>query len=130
MDLTLEKSIEYHRELWGWLAENPASNKEDWPGWKQVFEKYPELMESGHIVSSRCFACYATKQIAFGGCADCVLEWPGEDCFDDKPDDEKGLFLRWEYAKTLKTSKKLAIQIRDLPVRKPREEGEAAHDSI
>lgn len=130
MALTIEKSIEYHRELWNWLAENPKNDKEDWPGWKRVFKKYPELMKSRHIVSFCCFACYATKQITPGDCADCVLEWPGKDCFDDKPDDEKGLYLRWYNAKTPKTSKKLAIQIRDLPVRKPREEGEATNETV
>jgi hypothetical protein len=121
--LTLEKSIEYHRELWNWLAENPASYKEDWPGWEQVIKEYPELATRGEIVDSHCFACYVVNRFTFGGCSDCVLDWPGEDCCNDNPGDGEGLFFRWDDAKTTETRKKLAMQIRDLPVRGLMEEG-------
>lgn len=123
MGLTLEKSIEYHRELWNWLAENPASYKEDWPGWEQVIKEYPELATRVEIAGSHCFACYANNRFTFGGCSDCVLDWPGEDCCNDNPDDGEGLFLRWDDAKTPETRKELAMQIRDLPVRGLMEEG-------
>jgi len=121
--LTLEKSIEYHRELWNWLAENPASYKDDWPGWEQVIEEYPELATRAEIAGSHCFTCYATNRFTFGGCSDCVLDWPGEDCCNDNPGDGEGLFFRWDDAKTTETRKELAMQIRDLPVRGLMEEG-------
>lgn len=127
MGLTLEKSIEYHRELWNWLAENPASYKEDWPGWEQVIKEYPELATRVEIAGSHCFACYAAHRFTPSDCFDCVLDcvlaWPGEDCWNDNPGDGEGLFSRWDDAKTPETRKELAMQIRDLPVRGLMEEG-------
>jgi hypothetical protein len=120
--LTIEESIKLHRELWGWLAKNPKKNKEDWPGWEQIAKEYPELATREEVIDSHCFACYATNQFTPGNClyeacSDCVLDWPGENCCNDNPDDGKGLFMEWDYAERLKTRRKLAIQIRDLPVR-------------
>jgi len=33
MELTREEAIRLHRELWGWLAENPMKTKQEWPEW-------------------------------------------------------------------------------------------------
>ena len=101
MDLTIDKAIEYHRELWGWLSENPKKEKWDWPGWNGL-----EYLNPGY--HEHCFACIMSKD-----CDECLLVWPGTGCCND---DRNGLFMRWEQAKGKKRSA-LAIQIRDLPVR-------------
>lgn len=114
MDLTIDKAIAYHRQLWDWLSENPEKEKEDWPGWNDFYEKYPDYKWR----STFCFACFMDKD-----CEECVLEWPGMDCTDmNNLGDLKGLAQCWQNAKDDKDTRvSLARQIRDLPVRYPAE---------
>jgi len=35
-ELTIEESVKLHRELWGWLADNPEMSKGDWSGWEDL----------------------------------------------------------------------------------------------
>ena len=101
MELTKDEAIRLHRELWGWLAENPEKRKCDWPRWKAC---------GGDIrgVFALCFACQVSSN-----CAKCLLVWPNRCCYTN---DEDALFYRWESAGTNEKAK-LAKQIRDLPVR-------------
>jgi len=112
MELTKEEAIRLHRELWRWLVENPDKEKENWPGWEQVANSYPQIMESASIKTLHCFACYMTQD-----CDKCLLVWPGLDCSNETEGDGKGLFERWNWTKRIKQRAKLAAQIRDLPVR-------------
>ncbi len=125
--LTKEKAIKLHRELWGWLAEHPEKNKIDWPRW---------LFNGGtvHSPSCLCFACEYALQHMMNTlspdeyshfmtedlkCTVCPFVWPDpRGCQFDEGDDMVGLFEEWanRFA-NLEVRKRLAIQIRDLPVR-------------
>jgi len=59
LKLTLEETIAAHREMWNWLAENPAAKKEEYPPFKESHTKglYAEIPL--HV----CFICeYAAQQ--------------------------------------------------------------------
>lgn len=62
--LTLRKTIEFHREMWSWLAANPYEFKENWPRWKEIREEYGPI-------NSGCFACHYNK----GNCFNCPFDW-------------------------------------------------------
>lgn len=52
--LSFEEMAEYfHKELWGWLAENGAEHKYTWSRWERNGGDIPE-------VESFCFACETT----------------------------------------------------------------------
>jgi len=120
-ELTIEESVKLHRELWGWLADNPEMSKGDWSGWEDLLERHPGLIRKESLLASECFACY----VARGNCDNCILEWPGIGCCSGgRYGDGKGLFSLWENTKFLEAHKEflearreLAAQIRDLPVR-------------
>lgn len=126
MELTKEEAIRLHRELWGWLAENPNKNKFQWPGWENSEDDYTcDGLYNGEIIPFYCFACYATV-LQIGdyadddSCAACVLEWGSGVC--DKWDDSIipkpiGLFTKWNESKSDRMRSKLAAKIRDLPER-------------
>ena len=101
MKLTKEEAVKLHRELWGWLAENPMKHKADWPGFK----------DKGHIIN-RCFCCEFTADIKREiDCIKCPLVWPGGRC-------DSSLFGEWEPAKLPEERSRLAALIRDLPEKK------------
>jgi len=102
MELTKDEAIRLHREMWGWLAENPEKMKCDWPRWKE---------NGGDIeyVCAYCFACELSP-----GCDNCILVWPCGYCANIKSSD--GLYGRWYFA-DISEKARLAEQIRDLPVR-------------
>ena len=107
--LGLQKNeyVSLHRELWGWLSENPDKSKEEWTGW----EKFdPEEVNAYTF----CFACAFTD---ISPCRDCLLIWEGEGCCNIKPFDCNGLFKQWEYEEDFPRRTSLAAKIRDLPVR-------------
>jgi hypothetical protein len=92
----------HHKELWNWLAENPYDEKCDWPGW---------YYNGGKVdyAESDCFAC----ESSCNDCEECPLIWPKNiNCFD-----MHGLYQRWLLSDDTEERKKLAEQIRDLPVR-------------
>ena len=62
--LTLRKTVELHRELWRWLAENPASTKDDWPRWAEIEAEYGGIR-------NHCFACEYCK----ADCFSCPFDW-------------------------------------------------------
>jgi hypothetical protein len=85
-----------HKDLWGWLAENPGQRKFAWPKWV-------ELGGNIEMPYSACFACDY-------GC--CPLDYEDNDptaCLG-------GLYDKYVNAKG-KRRAALAAQIRDLPVR-------------
>ena len=103
-----------HKEMWGWLADNPTKEKDEWPGWKQNGGEY-------HIVAEYCFACeydYVVSDCAsVGNCRHCPLKGMSDetsyDCLD-------GDYEEWRYAdsvKDLAERKRLAEKIRDWPVK-------------
>lgn len=109
MKLTKKEAIKRHRELWGWLAENPMKDKLDWPGW----ERYDAALND-------CFLCEYTSN-KFSKCEHCPV-WFKENGFDrgTVPYCLGGLFYRWEVATNLEERKRLAALIRDLPEKKMR----------
>lgn len=58
--LTMEQARVYHRQLWTWMADNPNTPKCDWPGWKEVENRYPHLSNS-----SSCLGCMEFNQRVF-----------------------------------------------------------------
>lgn len=123
MDLTIDKAVAYHRQLWDWLSKNPDKKKKDWPGWELIKRDYPEAYATTSIQSVRCFACLVTCEMMNNSCYLCILEWPGHDCEEmELNKDLDGLFSLWvrAYGNPFICSY-IATQIRDLPVRCPAE---------
>lgn len=61
--------IKVHRDLWGWLAENPEKRKEDWPRWKD---------NGGNILNLEmlCPACALDAQSPSDRCGlKCLFIW-------------------------------------------------------
>ena len=84
-----------HVELWEWLAENPDSDKYDWPGWSE-FKLYP---------AQGCFACEYVKS----NCDKCPLDW--DICLS-----RDSLYNQWWHA-DLKEKAKIAKQISEVEVK-------------
>ena len=112
MKLTKKEAIKRHRELWGWLAENPMKDKLDWPGW----ERYDAPLNG-------CFLCeYALKSKKNDSnrlniCDYCPVEFKET---NDYPRGTfgyclGGLFIRWLWTTNPKERSRLASLIRDLP---------------
>jgi hypothetical protein len=97
-----------HKEIWQWLSEDPGREKEDWPGWG----------DSKPIVND-CFACeYRDLTNNHRDCNDCPLIWPPNRDGSRVCDNDGGLWATWFFdAKTESERTKLAIAIRDVPVR-------------
>lgn len=80
--LTLAETVEKHKELWQWVAENPHQSKYHWPGWDELEEKYPDM----EIIAS-CFGCThaesmlidADDEDGVDSCDYCIFDWPGEE---------------------------------------------------
>jgi len=112
MELTREEAIRLHRELWGWLAENPIKNKSAWPEWN----KYVCFGKMGNETpNSLCFGCeYVLQQTKFKkrDCQLCPLDWPNENCKGN------GLWGQWDNATAPEKRSRLAAIIRDLPEKK------------
>jgi hypothetical protein len=114
MKLTKEEAIKRHRELWGWLAENPMKEKTDWPGW----ERYDAALND-------CFLCeYVLKSQKNDSnrlsiCDYCPV-WFKENGFNRGTVSYclGGLFYGWEVATNLEERSRLAALIRDLPEKK------------
>ena len=93
-----------HKELWNWLADNPGSLKQEWPGW------------NGKLVENCCFACvYDEEKMAEEGCSECCkhcpLEWPGNlVCGEDN-----NLYSEW--VDTIKDDGSIARKIANIPVK-------------
>lgn len=110
MKLTKKEAIKRHRELWGWLAENPMKDELDWPGW----ERYDAALND-------CFLCEYTSN-KYSKCEHCPVEFKET---NDYPRGTVGyclggLFIRWDRATEPKERSRLAALIRDLPEKKMR----------
>jgi hypothetical protein len=99
--LSFKQAEKLHKELWGWLAENPDRTKCNWPEYDKI----------SHFINE-CSAC----EFVFKGdldemCRSCRIQWPDKkDCYHDS-----SLFHKWEDAETPETRKKYAAIICDLP---------------
>ena len=131
LKLTLEETIAAHREMWNWLAENPAAEKEEYPPLKELYAKglYSE------IPFHTCFLCeYAAGQIQIGDdsdnyCKYCPLDWDvfknitshmcEESCYGEWRDNytEPRSVSPELYKTSLQIRKQLAVQIAGLPER-------------
>lgn len=90
-----------HKKLWGWLAENPTKEKEDWPQWEPNGGNIPNIF-------FLCFAC----SIGYGDICpltniECAPSKPGMYCFSE--------FHRWTNAITPKSRRKYAKLIAEMP---------------
>ncbi len=114
MGLSKEETVENHRDLWDWLAQNPQAEKEDWPDWEEKFYgyDYEELDDYSH-----CFLCMFAQE----DCGGCPVEWPGRNCGTNLI--AKSPYIQWQDAHDDADRTKYAIIIRDLPERVP--EGES-----
>ena len=115
MKLTKEEAIKRHRELWGWLAENPMKEKTDWPGW----ERYDAALND-------CFLCeYVLKSQkndsnGLSICDYCPVEFKETNGYPKGTVGYclGGLFSRWDRAIEPKERSRIASLIRDLPEKK------------
>lgn len=102
-----------HRELWGWLAENPDKENDEWPGWVYNGGTYPKVVAD-------CFCCdYATwsSPVSENFCHHCPLI-SGESVCENVC--LHGLYREWlEFRKAddYHAAKVAALKIRELPVR-------------
>ena len=76
-DMTVDKFLEMHRNLWDWLSANPEKGKAMWPGWHDY---------SNHPVEHNCIACSFgyfvsgdSSKNAFDRCNNCLLDWGGDE---------------------------------------------------
>ena len=112
MKLTKEEAIKRHRELWGWLAENPMKEKRAWPGWGEYED-----------INGGCFLCeyaFESKKNDFNGlsiCDYCPVEFKETNGYLKGTVDYclGGLFSRWDRAIEPKERSRIASLIRDLP---------------
>ena len=98
MKLTREEAIRLHRELWGWLAENPMKQKTDYPKFKT------------ECVRNDCYLC----EFAGSQCAKCPVEWP-KPRYVSPCHCMESYFYEWDDAKLPEERSRLAAIIRDLP---------------
>jgi len=129
LKLTLEETLAAHKEMWNWLAENPAVTKHEYPPFKELYAKGLHSEVPFHM----CFLCeYAFGQIQIGDdlahyCDYCPLDW---DVFKNITSYmcEESFYGEWrdnytnpdditpEVCKSLlQTRKQLAVQIAGLP---------------
>lgn len=101
MELTREEAIRLHRELWGWLAENPMKQKTDYPKFKT------------ERVRNDCYLC----EFAGSQCAKCPVEWP-KPRYVSPCHCMESYFGEWDDAKLPEERSRLAALIRDLPEKK------------
>lgn len=115
---TREQTIEEHRKLWDWLANNPGKTKSQYPEWYENGGRIPFVLYD-------CFPCDFTGV----ECEKCPFIWPDFRCtwqaYNDPYCKRGGLFGGWLDAiedGRLEEAAQLAAQIRDLPVRPEKEE--------
>jgi len=97
-----------HVALWDWLSNNPDKQKCHWPGWKSNDGDHDCVIED-------CFACDYDPICPTGYFTEdgCPLIWPQKSsCWNGST-----LYHRYLEAKLILTKKKIAAQIRDLPIR-------------
>lgn len=102
MELTREEAIRLHRELWGWLAENPMKQKTDYPKFKT------------ERVRNDCYLC----EFAGSQCAKCPVEWPKIHYSASPCLCVASYYDKWDHAKLPEERSRLAALIRDLPEKK------------
>ena len=96
MELTREKALELHRQMWSdmmeALGDNPSrisrnNYKRQW-----LRKHFPELGDDCEIIRNNCFLCeYAN---AIYGLCECLIDWPCGRCEDgNKDEDERD----WSY---------------------------------
>jgi hypothetical protein len=112
MKLTKKEAIKRHRELWGWLAENPMKEKRDWPGWGEY-----EDINGGCFLCEYAFESQKNDSNGLSICDYCPVEFKETNgylrgtvgyCLG-------GLFSRWDRAIEPKERSRIASLIRDLP---------------
>ena len=116
--LTRAKAHKLHKQLWSWLAKNPTAYKSAWTGWAEFGPDATQITHS-------CFPCELRRQQHNHQGADltclteCMFIWPdgNTDCVHTHFYFHGGLFYRWSEAHLPEVRTKLALQIRDLPLR-------------
>lgn len=102
-----------HREMWRFLAETGADDKEEWPGWGETFDDYIDI-------ACNCFCCHVAGGEHCRDCDDCPITWPFVDnCADVKC--LSSLFGIWENIESKEVRKRIAKVIMQLPWDEPAE---------
>jgi hypothetical protein len=106
MNNTRTRLRDLHRELWGWLADNPDKGKTDWPGWKRRSED-PEIDEAyNHAIC--CFSCLcAGREEGLRACRKCPCDWGADRCGGT------GHYGCWFCSSDHAERRRLALLIRD-----------------
>ena len=114
-----QDKIARHRQLWDWCFHNPEKEKNHWPEWKHNGGKLKE-------VGGDCFLCQITEGLEeymnHTLCTDICPLFPAKIMRGgDKKGCLGGLYEKWRRAGrdgNMRTRRKYAKLIRDLPVRK------------
>lgn len=115
--LASEKTHEFHKRLWDWLAKNPNCGKYDWPEW---------TLNGGEVleVGSDCFACelddiISKKKEELPSCNYCPITWEGTRMISGviKPfcNTQNSSFWEWKLSTDPVERTRLAEIIRDMP---------------
>jgi len=110
MKFTLYETVVYHHWLWSELANTGGEFKRYALFWEQTKIEPSE-------VESLCFPCeYVIDEDGNHYCSECIFDWPPNkdgsiDCTYG------GLFDRWRNAGNTVKRRRLAAQIRDLPLK-------------
>lgn len=110
-ELTLRETIDNHKVLWTWLADETLKRK-------RKIRKIEYFLEHGiddiDFPSHLCYCCeYADQKSVDGSCTCCPLEWGKSNCYITS-----GLFRKWEFEVDYKKAAELARQIANLPLKK------------
>ena len=102
-----EEAVKLHKEMWGWLAENPDKDKPQWPRW---------VSNGGTVedIDYDCFACEDNSDYTGTySCKNCMIDWGYNNCKSiGSP------YELWDYSENNEDKAIYAAIIRDLPIRK------------
>ena len=109
MNLTREQTIEEHRKMWNWIAEQTMEHqrKIEMVEYMQVY--FPDTYILGH-----CFCCQYIYQMFkwYRNCIYCPVEWGAISC-----ENEGSVWIKWKNTKDWEKASKYAKQIAELPER-------------
>ena len=115
--LTLKETIEKHRKLWNWIANETEKRQ-------KIVLKEENPMVQKDKPQSKCYCCqFVIEQTGCKGCEICPLNWgKRRDGFFSLCTDDNTLYKRWNFIirvdnENWEEAAKLAREIANLPLK-------------